>query len=200
MKKILSGLILLLCAGLSASAQEQQPFGPARIGVRIGYAYKPATGTDYFYSSFPSLHIDDTRMDVIYHDYHGPIWSTGTLTASVDIQFQSWFFLSINGGWALFRADTYDGVTEANTGRKQGSVCYLLPAANIYYYKADWYRIYGGLGFGVGLYSSFFDSRVRFEPQFTPVGIEAGNKLFAFLEAGYGSLFCGVRGGIGYKF
>lgn len=198
MKKILLSVLLLLGAGFFCSAQETS--GPVRIGVRVGYALTPATATDYFYGSFTGPQAGDTRMDIIYHDYHGPIWSTGTVTATADIHFNSWFFLGVNGGWAKFRADTYDGITDAKTGTKEGSVVYLLPMASIRYLDHGWLRLYGSLGFGVGFYSDFFDKRVRVEPQFTPIGAEAGGRLFAFLEVGYGALFCGARGGVGYKF
>ncbi|MBQ9548958.1 MAG: outer membrane beta-barrel protein [Bacteroidales bacterium] len=195
---LLSAALLLLCAGFSASAQEE--VGPVRVGVRVGYAFKPLTASDYFFGSFSGVQIGDTRLEAIYHDYHGPIWSTGTITATADIYINSWFFVGVNGGWAKFRADTFNGVTDAKTGTQEGSVCYVLPMANFRYLNRGWLRLYGGLGFGLGFYSEFFQKKVRIEPQFTPVGVEVGGKLFGFLEAGYGALFCGVRGGIGFNF
>ena len=58
------------------------------------------------------------------------------------------------------------------------------------------------LGVGAGYYSGFdnMEENVRFDVQFTPLGIEYGRKLFGFAEAGLGTAFSWVRGGIGYRF
>ena len=199
MKKLILILAFALCGGLFAAAQEGEG-SPLGFGFRMGYSLKPATGSDYFYGSFQGVGVDDTRLSTIYHDYHGPIWSTGTFSATADLYIKSWFLVGLNAGWVKFSTPTYDGITDAQKGTQEGTALYVLPMAYCFYLNRTWYRLYGGLGFGVGFYSDFFDKKVRLEPQFTPLAAEVGRKLFGFVELGYGSLFCGFRAGLGYKF
>ena len=84
------------------------------------------------------------------------------------------------------------------------------------YMNRRYVRLYGSLGIGAAFYGgfdkltySYTDSRgsVQFEDnsfracgQFSPIGVEFGNKLFGFAEIGIGSLYAGMQAGIGYKF
>ena len=155
-------------------------------------------------------------MSYLYSDYYGPTRTLGAISIGADYAVCKWFSVSMDFAVTSFWRDRYNGVGGGPAGSDDGTAFYLLPRAKFMYMNRRYVRLYGSLGIGAAFYSgfdkltySYTDGRgsVQFEDnsfrpcgQFSPIGVEFGNKLFGFAEIGIGSLYAGMQAGIGYKF
>jgi len=195
--------------------------------VRINVAASPQFAADLFitgqgwWSMVDYLYVDPIDCDrelmaTLYSDYYGPTRTAGALGIGVDYAVCQWFSVSMDFAFTSFWRDRYNGVNNQLVGPDGGTAFYLLPRAKFMYMNRRYVRLFGSLGLGAALYDGFdkltysytdSDGRIRFEDssfrgctQFSPIGVEFGNKLFGFIELGVGTLYTGMQAGIGYKF
>lgn len=159
---------------------------------------------------------DQDFMATLYSDYYGPTRTAGAIGVGADYAVCPWFSVSLDFAVTSFWRDRYKGVSNQLAGPDGATAFYLLPRAKFMYMNRRYVRLYGSMGLGAALYCGFdkltysytdSDGRVRFEDssfrtaaQFSPIGVEFGNKLFGFVELGAGALYTGMQAGIGYKF
>lgn len=213
MKKAFSIICAMLLLGAAASAEET---GGVKFGVRIGISGSPKVANNYFtdgYTNLPDL--NKTNMEYMYGTYHTSNKSFGTITAIFDVQLNNWFTASMLIGFNSMWHDRFNAITSQKIGEEKGTAFYLMPQAHFTYFSRPWVRLYGSIGIGVGKYLNYqqlqssykvgdatfsYNNSIKFESQFTPIGVEFGKKLFGFFEAGFGSVYFGIHGGLGYKF
>lgn len=92
-------------------------------------------------------------------------------------------------------------------GRHSLSVAALMPGVRFNYMNRPKCTLYGEAYAGAAYYlldkncrSENSMDRILFSFQVTPIGVTFGSDLFGFFEAGAGSQWIGVQGGIGYRF
>lgn len=209
---------MILCTAAFAQDETKAP-----VTFRIGIAGTPSSQINYFYSgnAFGSYSYydfeDDSKLSTIYRDYYGPVSTSGVITLGADFEIKKWLALSIDLGITPLWHDLYNGVTDKKIGSKSGVALQVIPSAKFYYLKRSNIRLYGSIGCGVGKYFNFdrlkysyssgsgyeyVDESIQFEFQEAPIGLEISflKKHFAFAEFGFGTMYCGMRAGVGYKF
>ena len=82
-------------------------------------------------------------------------------------------------------------------------VCNLMLMGYINWYTGEKFKIYSGIGYGnMGGYVKVRGGRTipAHGPQFIPVGVTFGRRLYGMAELGMGYLYFPARIGIGYRF
>jgi len=215
MKKFITTIMamLLLCA--AAFAQEETGKKP-QVGIRLSYSGIPKVASGYFTGGMNTItELDKSRMEYIYNDWHSNNKSSGTFFATVDLNFAKWFTLAISVGFNSMWHENFKAITNESLGTSRGTAIYLIPEARIFYMNRPLVRLYGSIGLGVEKYFGYdqlqysyttsdrtvsVNNSFKLSSQFVPFGIEVGKKFFGFVEAGFGTLYYGARGGVGYKF
>ena len=100
-----------------------------------------------------------------------------------------------------------DHVLLVSTERRNGNSLALLPLFRLDYLRRGAWRLYGGVGLGLGYYQGYDcpegrdrSWRTYGEFQVIPAGVRLGRSWFVLLEAGAGTQFIGGRIGAGYRF
>ena len=185
-----------------------------RWSLRFGAGTVSDVSVDNFiyYSTF---RYGNPSLAGCYGDYHGLTMTAGSWSIGADYRIARWFAVSADIGVDFLWHDIYDGVSGARKGSRTGVSLTVMPQARFYYLNRPAVRLYGYLGVGAvkyfgydGLKGSWRDDYgVHFEDgtfeaaaQFAPIGVEVGRRWFGFAELGYGTLFSGVRAGVGYRF
>ena len=186
--------VLLLAAG-SARAQEDIS---SHFSVKVG-AGLPGSGTEYFTKSVTKTAYG---MEAIYGDYTGDLNASPAISLEAYYIRDQWFRFGLDFIYGSYSNQVFSGITNEVRRDRKGQSFIILPTAAVNYYHKNALNLYMELGVGAGYYSGFdnMEENVRFDVQFTPLGIEYGRKLFGFAEAGLGTAFSWVRGGIGYRF
>lgn len=213
MKKILLTVLALAAAVLTASAQEDDALP---ISVRLGIGM-PGAGHEYFVEGRGSY---TYGLAGIYGDYYGPVTTSGTITADISFRVSNWFAVGADLGYAHYGNTLYSGITSQPKKKRSGSALYAIPTIRFIYLDKRGVRLYSALGLGVGKYLGFDnlvysysityeggvtrtytdDRTLKLEGQATLFGVEWGKSFFAFGEVGAGTMFTGLRGGVGYRF
>ncbi len=191
MKKFLL-FLSAACFCIAVSAQDG-----VQVALRAGWSMVPVAGANDF--SGKSLDYG-YGLNYLYKDYHKDIKSAGSFGGAVDFHCNEWLTASLYGSWTAFSTKEYDGISQKEERTLKGSAISLVPFVRFSYLSTDIWRIYGCLGAGYTVYSGFPDQSGAFAVQFNPAGVEYGKKLFAYAEAGFGTLFMGVFMGVGYRF
>lgn len=193
---------------------------PLSFEARLGIGGSPEVASEFFHSGSYRYDVYDVwfpnnPLSRMYKDYSGPLYSTGAICGEFVMHFKPRTAFVAIGGLCSVWNDTFNGVTDAKTGRKTGVVLYLAPGLRGYWVKRDIIRLYSSFYVGISKYLGFdelkysyrsddgiryVDESFKFLGQITPIGIEVGRKLYGFLEFGAGSVYCGASAGIGYKF
>lgn len=185
-------------------------FASARPGVivHLGLSGSPLVAGKYYTDGGTARSTYGT-MSSIYEDYMGPITTTGTIIAGVDIKLNRVVAISVDLGVNTIFSENFSGVTNQKIGTSYGVAAYLFPKAKLYYFDRTLIRMYGTIGVGIGKYfgypsstssSQLFKNPMKLEAQAVPFGIEVGKKVFGFAEIGVGTIFMGVHAGVGLKF
>lgn len=191
--------------------------------VRLSVAGAPLHASELFLNGFISFGMvdyslyygTDNMVAHLYSDYYGPTRTLGAIGVGFDYAVCRWFSVSADLAATTFWRDRYKATNNALAGRDSGTAYYLLPRAKFMYLNRRYVRLYGSVGAGLAFYDGFdrlsysyndangvhfVDRSLRAVGQISPIGVEAGNKVFGFAELGVGSLFAGIQAGIGYKF
>ena len=157
---------------------------------------------------------NDGKMGSIIGKYSGAVYSTGAVTAEFSYILKKWITFSAGIGYNHFWKDIYDGYNDSRIGTAHAGAIYFMPLARFTYLSHRNVKLYSGLGIGTACYTGYnledFPSckfgDVADEAIFTPMlqtipfGVSFGNRFFGFSEIGMGSVWCGIRAGIGYRF
>ena len=86
----------------------------------------------------------------------------------------------------------------------------MLPNVRFTYVRSDVFKMYSGVGLGLGVLSGFSATKSAFagiggadiQPalQAVPVGIQFGRKIYGIAEVSLGTMNVGLRTGIGCRF
>ena len=191
------------------------------LGVQTVYAQKgwdryPQTELSFSYSFYPRLAAEEF-LDAHYSAITGnstpnssryqgnQIHCLGLLTAEMAFRLKSWFAVGVQLAGTSFWADTVN-----NTGRVSGTAVYLVPNVRFTYIRSDLFRMYSGVGLGLGVMSGFSSEKSVYagiggadiQPvlQTVPVGIQFGRDVYGLAELSVGTMNVGLRGGIGFRF
>lgn len=191
------------------------------FGVQALYAQRfrdnyPQTELSFTYSFYPRMAAEDflsAHYDAItgYSSPHSAgyqgnqIHCIGLLTGEIAFKLRRWFTVGVQLAGTNFWADSVNG-----GGRISGTALYLLPNVRFTYVRSDVFKMYSGLGLGIGVLSGFSSEKSVFagiggadiQPAFqaVPVGIQLGRDLYGIAEVSLGTMNVGLRAGIGYRF
>ncbi|MBR5703055.1 MAG: hypothetical protein IKX45_02255 [Bacteroidales bacterium] len=192
--KIILISALLLAAGSVHAQEEISQHYCLRLGVGL-----PGAATEYFTNGVTQTNFG---MEAIYGDYLGDLTATPAISVEAYYIYNQWFRFGLDFVYGSFSDQVYSGITDKVRAERHGQCFILLPSASFSYFQKGAMYLYMGLGVGLGYYAGFDNMQDKFSLnlQFTPIGVEYGRKVFCFAEAGLGTAFSWVRGGIGYRF
>jgi hypothetical protein len=201
MKLYMSVTAILLAVTVFVCPQKAS----AQFEVRAGIAGYPAVASSYYNDFGGSHYFDDyysRSMRQMYGDYNGDSYSTGTISLEINYYLKNWLALSMDLGYNHIWSKRYNGVNDSYEGRQSANAFYVIPEIRFAYLHHPVVKLYSAVGTGVGIYDNFkeLDSDVMPEIQLVPIGIMLGRKLFGFAELGFGTVYCGYKAGIGYRF
>ena len=191
------------------------------LGVQTVYAQRgrdrfPQTEVSFSYSFYPRLAAEsflDAHYSAITGDsspysgnYQGnQIHCLGLLTGEVAFKLKRWFTVGVQLAGTSFWADTVSG-----NGRVTGTAVYMLPNVRFTYIRSDVFKMYSGVGVGLGVLSGFSAEKSVYagiggadiQPVFqaVPVGIQFGGDVYGLAELSLGTMNVGLRAGIGFRF
>jgi len=202
MKLYMSVTAILLAVTLFVFPQKAS----AQFEVRVGISGYPASVNSY-YNDWEGTHYYDgyyyTRsMGRMYDDYNGDSYSTGTISLEINYYLKNWLALSMDFGYNHVWSKRYNGINDSYAGKQSANAFYVIPEIRFAYLHHPVVKLYSAVGTGIGIYDNFkdMDSKVMPEIQLVPIGIMLGRKLFGFAEFGCGTVYCGCKAGIGYRF
>jgi len=221
MKKLTLALVLLF-AGVVSFAQQNGDW-KEDLELRLTVGGSPITASEYFtdghiirgYYDFD--YYSSQQLSSLYKDYRGPIKTIGAIGLNAQIKVTKKSKVGIDLYFNSLWYDTYNGITDAKTGREGGASLYLMPNYKWYYLNRDFLKIYMGASAGVGKYFGYdnlkgwrtnyegqkywIDESFKFETQITPLGFEIGRgDWYGIAEFGFGTIYCGMSVGVGYRF
>lgn len=193
-------IAILMCAAISASAQEDEY---PRYQASFGWGGYPLLEALSYSRDF--VKVDPVMMNPLnshYRDYAGPMWSTGTLSGEFAINFRKWFSLAFDVAANATWRNYWNPVTDLKSKTISGFYIHVVPQARFYWLNRDNVRMYSsiGLGFMAGDALDWDEFLIYPSAQINPLGIEVGRKVFGFCEIGAGTMFTGGMAGIGYRF
>ena len=197
-------------------------FAPLRAGaaepptraVRLGWSGYPVFadinviegwGCDYEW-------IGNSDLTSIMDDYYGATRCTGAVMAEYNWIVKKWLTVSAGFGVNHFWKKAYGKLDNSYIRTDHATAYYLLPQARFTYFNRKYVRLYSSVGVGCVFYDTrtnghqFSDRGYAGEHQLNlmiqpvPFGVEAGNKVYGFIETGLGSVWVGVNAGVGFRF
>lgn len=195
MKLRLLIITTLLLAGGTAFAQEESA---SRISIRLG-AGLPGAGAEYFTQGLIPTSVG---LSDLYGDYVSDLSASPAISIEAYYIHNQWFRFGLDFIYNSYSNQILSGITDQPVRDRNGQSFIVLPTASVNYFQKGALLLYMGLGFGVGYYSGFdnMNSKLNFNVQFTPFGIEYGRDVFCFAEANLGTAVNWVRGGVGFRF
>jgi len=177
----------------------------AQFEVRFGISGYPASVNSYYYDEDGFSYFGDyynKSMSQMYSDYNADSYSTGTISLEINYYLRNWLALSMDLGYNHIWSKRYNGINDSYVGKQSANAFYVIPEIRFTYLHHPAVILYSAVGTGIGLYDNFkeLDSKVLPEIQMVPIGIMLGRKLFGFAEFGCGTVYCGCKAGIGYRF
>ena len=190
------------------------------LGVQALYAQRgrefyPQTEISFTYSFYPRLAAEEflnahyaaiTGNSSSRYGYQGnQVHTLGLWTGEVAFKLRKWFTVGVQLAGTTFWSDTVNGA-----GRVNATAVYLLPNVRFTYVRSEVFKMYSGVGLGLGVMSGFNAEQSYFagiggadiEPAFqaVPVGIQFGRDIYGIAEVNLGTMNVGLRAGIGYRF
>jgi len=220
-KPLIATVAALLLAALlfpsDALAQRRKPrkFMPSsRWSVRVALGMPSDVNTDYFTGDFDYYHYGNGSLDRYYGPYTGPVKSTGALSVAGEYLIARWFAIEANLSTDMLYCSRFDPLNNQKTETRHGVSIAFVPMLRFYYLNRPKVRLYGGFGLGAVAYLGYnlnnqnrisgnriyySGNFVEVAGQYVPIGVEFGRKIYGFAECGTGTLYSGVRAGVGIK-
>lgn len=204
-----------LFSGVQTNAAEPDP--SLKFEVRIGVSLpccSPVSNslmTDSYGCIGSGSYSWDGKLSHMFADYDGAVYSTGTVSAEFSYIFRKWLTFSMGIGYDHYWKNIYDGLDDSLDGRADAGVLHLMPLARFTYLSHRNVKLYSGAGLGVSYYTNYNSGKTLFGElgiygvwypmiQTIPVGVSFGNRFFGFAELGLGTVWCGLRAGVGCRF
>lgn len=179
---VLVGMLAFHAIGMS---QEIKRFKTHEISV--GVAPTPVFGSLFSPCCGAEIAGEDERI--------GDIHIIPLYTISYNHFYNKWFSVNIRGSVSGHYYYVYPK-TGGGTGRLDLTPCVsVIGMAQFTFLNRDAVRLYSSIGLGVNACGIFLPTA-----QMAAFGVSFGKRLFGFLEAGSGTEYFGVNGGIGYRF
>lgn len=201
MRKILICLsVLLLAVPLTMDAKKPQKKYPFKYDVRVGVSGFPLvadlmSNDSYLVGPEPD-EVYNSPLDYMYSVYDGSTYTTGNITAEFNFLLRRWFTLSLGVSFQDTYNKVFDPVTGQLPGTEHQSTFTFLPQARFSWINTNYVRMYSSLGFGVTVGPEDITPII----QLSPLGVEAGKKVYGFAELGVGLHFIGGYAGVGFRF
>lgn len=193
MKRLIATLAALLLT-FAAFAQEQH----LRIGVG-GYPLIPSLLVNGI-GAYPDHYREFTDLITIYKDYKGNSFTTGNISAEYAWDLKKWLTASISASTDIFWTNYHDAINSEKTDSSVGALVHVMGKARFNWVSREVVRMYSSIS--LGFIAGYEPREIIGLPgiQIAPVGIEIGRKIFGFGEIGFGTMYLGAMGGIGYRF
>lgn len=174
MKRILIGLVMLLCVGV-ANAQEKH-------NLFLGYGYSPVV-EPYLSSELPN--------------------SIGPFVAAYSYEATPWLEVGGQIGYThASKEESYTNWITVSSQVQQYNTIVLVGKMDFVWFRRPMVKFYSGIGGGIDWRLQSGDrghyGTTYLTSQITAIGISTGKRLYGNLELGYGSMGI-ARIGIGYK-
>ena len=207
----MAALAFIMCG--TALYAESPDDGRYRFEFNVGWAGFPV-GDALTFTSFNPWSVSETAVFYpgsvgdIYSEYAGPVYSTGILSAELNVRIRKWFAVGAQVNFDGLWSRLHSSETGSKCGVRRGVVFSVLPYARFIYIDRPVVRLYSavGAGFtsgqieaGYGRDSYVYASRYP-AFQVTPVGVAVGRRIYGLFELGIGTVYTGCRAGIGFRF
>lgn len=196
------------------NCKERKPMPPTRWSLRVGFGMPSDINTDYFTDDPEYFNYRAGSLSKYYGPYTGPVKSTGSLSVGGEYLITRWFAVGADLSTDMLYCSMYDSLTDQKTGTHRGVSLSFIPMLRFYYMNRPKVRLYGSFGLGAVAYFGYnlnngnringnkiyySGNFVELAGQYTPIGVEFGRRIYGFAEAGLGTIYSGVRAGVGIK-
>ncbi len=221
MRRLLTTIftLFLLIPAFGSERQDSEDLRLRKHEIAISGAFYPGMyvwGYDFAQDGYVLSSDDDTYVSIADLYDSSEAYNKEKVTGSFGLTY-TYNFTNI---WAIQAGFHYEGCWNEYYSREDDSLLVsaygnfftLMASARASWINSRVVRVYSSAGVGVALgvidgEYSFEDGEMiktpvkwRMAYQFNPIGITIGRKFFAFAECGFGSVYAGVRGGLGYRF
>ncbi len=208
MKKsvMMKRLVLMLALLLGVQALYAQP-GLERYPqteISVSYSFYPRMAAEEFLSGHESAITGNSSY--YSSGYQGnQVHCVGLFTGELAFKLRKWFTVGVQLSGVNFWADDV-----YSSNRISATAVYLVPNVRFTYVRSELFKMYSGIGLGLGVMSGFSSDKSVYagiggadiQPaiQAVPVGIQFGGKVYGLAEVSLGTVNLGLRAGIGYRF
>lgn len=185
------------------------------VAVRLDWCMPSDFASDNFLSGSRWHGFGSDYLAGFYEPYHGVTRTTGAFGIGVDYSLNRWLLLTGDLGANLIWHDHFDSITDKPIGTHTGASIYMIPGFKVIYVNKPKFRLYSAVGLGAVKYFGYdnlkyteygsssvtwVDDTWQAAFQLSVIGMEFGRKLFGFVDFGTGSMYTGMKAGIGYRF
>lgn len=160
------------------------------------------SSTIFYYDN--EIALGYSTIEELYADKTGESYVLGNFGVTASYKLTNWFAISGEAGASVFWSEKYDARTLKKKDNNTGVALYILPSAKFLYVNRPVWRLYSSVGIGIGYYAGFdlmpADERAMGMVQLGLIGAEVGRKVYGLFEVGTGTIYDGVKIGVGYKF
>ncbi|MDE6871148.1 MAG: hypothetical protein K2J62_03370 [Bacteroidales bacterium] len=202
---VLAAFVLFCCLAAAAVERKGSREIPFRYEVNVGYGTFPFADANNFSDMFRTYDItwlgNTGSLSSVYGDYSGPEYITGVFSAEFNVRFKKWFTLSSQMNFDAVLQGTYSSLTGERTGNTNSYMLSVLPYAKFTYLNRPLVYMYSSIGLGLSM-ALEHNSSLSLYPavQVVPVGVAVGKRVYGLFELGFGTVYCGCKAGIGYRF
>ena len=140
-------------------------------------------------------------LSTLYSSYHGPVRTTGIISADFVYHFRTWFSLEASLGYNCVWARNYSAYDNHYSGDTYEHYLDLSVMARFTWVNRRYFRGYSAVGLCGAVGGEYEKMAPLFVlPQLDLVGLEVGSSVFGILEFGLGGEYCGAKIGVGYRF
>lgn len=201
-------LITALCAlflicGSAAAQTDSLSTSHNTWDIRLGVSAVSISSSSQVkrYSSYNY----DKLLHNMYGDYSGPLTSSPNFAAEAMVHLSKKSALGVAVSVCFHNYRIFSAVgNDKQVSSVTSAALYVLPTYRLYYLNKDMVRLYGNVSLGLTSYFNTDISGSKYIPQvafnISPIGVEVGRRWFGFAELGFGTVYCGVSLGFGYKF
>ncbi|MGN1211372.1 MAG: hypothetical protein ACI4TM_06775 [Candidatus Cryptobacteroides sp.] len=172
--------------------------------INFGWAGYPIVDVPSNHYLIECFKINGTLEDIYTNadSGFGKILCTGVISAEFNLTIKRWFSISVQANFAgLWSPEGYysGGVKTDNVSGISASI---VPYARFTYFSRPKVSLYSSVGLGLNAIYVSHVTAFEFLPAFqtVPFGIRTGKKAYFLFETGLGTVFCGARIGVGFKF
>ena len=206
-------ILIALCAGFSAMAQDGEPGWRDRI-VHPKYDVRVSIGGPNALFCFPSDEFkgkeifDNWKSNIKLSDIYEPYYelnATPTFTAEFNWHADTWVYLGADLSWNRTWGRKYDPITDKEIGYKNFNSAHIMGKAAFYFVQFPHIKIYSAIYGGLEVRSCGIDgeysTRLRPAVDVSLFGAEwAGDVIFGFTEIILGTRMNVIKLGAGYRF